>query len=475
MSRDISLFAMYLKEDQHYTGWADKSRKLMQKPSHADTTHTIHHIRSEIDSKSWTPNTSLHISYVKCIANNGYMVEAKKYDELDDVELNVATFMDMLNYSVASLEVIEIYIFNNNHKRVSEFFYSIIFDKFRYKLKGPIDINHILKILVEKSKQVKELTIDFVDEYSATMESLVQSSKQLESITLLDPIISDTFTFDHMPSTLKHLSLVHGELKVKNFNTSFSELRNFNLFLPKFQDLSFLRSAKNLENVKITGRDMNGFNLSELTCFETLQRLSLECCSLSDASFQFLDKCSQLKSVSLDAIDGTRIVRDVLDLPAIQKLVLSRHYDLALSPCNTLKILHLEPIEWNIDEEVLIHIFEQMPNLRYLKVSQDTEETKYFTAQTYKLMKSVLSNSDLTFIMYRRTLNNYGAGDVIVVQRGPSKLHSVNFEFESTFFLDFFPNFDVYEPFKTALGTDGLNYHIKCLARDEYNYIQMDI
>lgn len=477
MSCNKKFFAMSMKVDQHFTGWADKSRKLEQWSSHAESTHTIDMICSNIDSKSWTPNKSLHISYVKCIANNGFMIEAKKYDELEDIELNVHAFLKMLNYSAASFEVIELYPFNNHN--ASDFFYSIIFDEFRYKLKGPLDVETIFHMLAENSKKINTLTIDIVDEYCVVMESLVRSSEQLESLVLLDCNIGVNFTFDNMPTTLKHLSLIYGELNEKNLNTNFSQLESLNLSLFNFKDLSFINSAKNLVNLKIAGRNTNRVTMGELTCLETLQHLSLGYCAVSDSDFQFLNKCRQLKSVTLDEneivddadeiVDDT-IVHSFLNLPAIQKLVLSRFYFKTLSPCSTLKILHLTPIEWNIDESVLTQIFTIMPSLRYLKVEQDTEETDDFTDQTYKLMKSVLSNSELTFVMYRRTSNNYGAGDIIVVQKDPSKLDCNNFDFESTFFLDFFPNHDVFEPFQAALEADELNYHIKCIDRNCYNY-----
>ena len=143
MSCANNFCAMYTKEDQHYTGWADKSRKLGQWSSYAEPTHSNDKICSEIDSKSWTPNKSFHISYVKCIANNGFMVGSQKYDALEDVEINANTLLKMLNYSAASLEVIELFVFNDN-SNAPDFFYSIIFDKFRYKLKDSLDIESIL-------------------------------------------------------------------------------------------------------------------------------------------------------------------------------------------------------------------------------------------------------------------------------------------------------------------------------------------
>lgn len=469
MSCNKKLFAWYMKEDQHNTGWADKSRKLGQWSSHAESTHTIDMICSKIDSSSWTPNKSLHISFVKCIANNGFMVGKKNYDELGDIELNVYTFMKMLSYSAASIEVIELYLFNN--QSASDFFYSIIFDEYRYKLKAPLDVKNILRILIENSKHIKDLTFDIVDEYCVAIASLVQSSEDLKSLTLLDFNIGSNFTLDHMPSTLKHLSLIYGELNVQNFNINLNQLESLNLSLLNFKDLSFMNSAKNLVNLRIVSRDMIGINMNEWTCLETLEHLILEYCAACDSDFQFLNRCKQLKSVTLNAIEETeddRFINGFLNLPAIEKLVLIRCYFKTLSQCNTLKWLHLEPVEWNIDEDFLTEVFTIMPNLRYLKVSQDTEETDEFTDQVYKLMKSVLLNSDLTFAMYRRTLNNYTNGEIVVVEKDPAKIDCNNFDFESTFFLDFFPNHDVFEPFKEALEEDHLNYHIRCVDRNSY-------
>lgn len=87
-------------------------------------------------------------------------------------------------------------------------------------------------------------------------------------------------------------------------------------------------------------------------------------------------------------------------------------------------------------------------------------------------MESVLSNSDLTFVMYRKTFNNYGHGEIIVVDKDPSKMYCDRFEFESTFFLDFFPNVDVYDIFKAALEREEEWYHIRCLKRKMYTYIK---
>lgn len=448
-----NFFAVYEIEHQQCSHWEYRSIKLKQWKSHVEPTHTVDTISSEIDSKSWTPNKSLHISYVESIANNNLQLGEKTYDELRDIELNVNTFLKMLNYSAASLEAIQLYVCNQFHKNESDFFYSIIFDKFRYKLKGPLDIENILNILTENSKQVKDLTIQFVDKYCTAMESFVKSREGLESLQLLSCNIDANFIFDKMQSGLKKFSLVYGKFNAKNPDTDLDQLESLNL-------------------------NSDSGHMDKLTCLETLQYLKLELCFLSNSDFQFLNRCKQLKSVTLDHCYGTednKIIEGFLKLPAIEKFVLIRTYFQTMSPCSTLKILHLEPTQWHIDEKVLTQIFEQMPNLRYLKVLQSTEYTNYFTDQIYKLMKSVLSNSDLTFVMYRKTYDNFTEGDIIVVEKDPSKLDRVSFDFESTFFLDFFPNYDVFEPFQAALEKDGLNYDIKCLIHSKYDYTKMDL
>lgn len=445
-----NFFAVYEIEHQQCSHGEYRSLKLEQWKSHAEYTHTIDMICSEIDSKSWTPNRALHLSYVECIANNKLDIGEKKYDELRDIELDVNTFLKMLTYSAGSLEVIELYVSNKNHNNRSDFFYSIMFDEFRYKLKATLDIEHVFNILAEHSKHVKDLAIQFVDEYFATMESFVKSRERLESLRLFGCNIDLNFIFGNLKSGLKKFSLDYGKFKAENE-------KNADAVLNQLESLNL--------------------NSNNFACLETLQSLRLKLCFLSDSDFQFLIRCKHLKSVTLDHCYGTednRIIHGFLSLPAIEKFVLTRTYFVAFSPCNTLKVLHLEPTQWHIDEKVLTQIFEQMPNLRYLKVLQSTECTAYFTDQVYKLMKSVLSNSDLTFVMYRKTYDNYTDGDVIVVEKDPSKVDCVNFDFESTFFLDFFPNYDVFESFKEALQRDGLNYHIKCIIHHKYDYKQMD-
>lgn len=449
MFHNEELIAVYKNEHQQCSHQEYLSIFLKQWPSHAEFSHTMDMICCEIDSKKWTPNKRFHLAHVEHIANNRLCIGEKKYDALADIELDVGTFLKMLDYSAASLEVIKLYVANKNHTNKSDFFYSIIFDEFRYKLKEPLDIGNILNVLTENSKQIKDLTIQIVEEYKNSMESFVKSRERLESLTLYGCNIDVNFIFDeNMQSALKNFTLVHGKCNAENPETTLDQLESLNL-------------------------NSDSDHTDNLACLESLQYLKLELCFLSDYDFQFLNRCKQLKSVTLDYCYDTqdnRIIQGFLDLPAIEKLVFLRTYFLALSPCSTMKVLHLEPTLIYINPMILPQIFDQMPNLRYLKVVQSTEHISYFTDEVYKLMKSVLSNSDLTFVMYRKTFDNNQAGDVIVVEKDPSKVDSVDFDFESTFFLNFYPNHDVFEHFKEALQNDGLDYHIKFLTYHKYKY-----
>lgn len=454
MFANKEFFAVYECEHQQCLHKEYRSIRLKQWPSHAESALTIDLIGSEIDAKAWSLNKSLHISYVERIANNNLEIGEKKYDALADIELNVSTFQKMLDYSAASLEVVELFLPNKNHTIKTDHFYSVIFDEFRFKLKGSLDIEYILNVLMENSKQIKKLSIQIVDEKYAMMDSFIKSRERLESLKLYGCNVDVNFIFDNsMKSALKDFSLDYGKFNAKTPASNSNQLESLNLN---------------------SGID----DLGQWVCLESLQKLTLKLCFLSGADFQFLKWCKQLKSVTLDHCydaEDNKIIGGFLDLPAIVKFVLVRTFFQALSPCSTLKVLHLKPTDWHLHNEVMTQVFEQMPNLRYLKVLQSTQYTEYFTIQTYNLMKSVLANSDLTFVMYRKTYDNYREGDIVVVEKDPSKQDSVDFEFEKTFFLDFFPNYDVFGPFQEALQKDGLDYHIKFLTYNKYHYEEVNI
>lgn len=311
-----------------------------------------------------------------------------------------------------------------------------------------------------------------IDDYSNEIQQIIDSSRDLESLKLLDCNVGGTLKFNNVSSKLKHLTFEYGQLNnAHDLDAVMGQLESFQVWLFDFKKSSlFLSSAKKLKKLTLEAGNTNQNDcLLDIGCSENLEELTLQ--GTLEISPEMTVKCENLKKVTLI---NCYIAHQIMKLTHLEELHLLRsdinqiyHRE---PMCATLqKLVYNDPDGPCFPEVMLINILDYFPNLRYLKISQDTEETEDFTSsQTYELMKYILEKSDLTFLITTNTLNNYGYNDVVVVEKESSSRK--DFDFKSTFFVDFFPVQDVFNAYENNMEEENLHYAIRTLEYDEYTY-----